>query len=255
MPEVFPEATQLEQWDYVRTRANFPPRDFVLEFALNTSGHIPGNVVEFGVATGDSTRVIRKVLDKIARKLPAARHKQIFACDSFKGLPERFEKAEVGTFACKPPRIRGVQIVKGYFQDSLDNELARQVGRVSFASLDADLYSSTLCALRWLTPLLQSGSLLLFDEFLGENASEKRAFEEWSAETGVKTVLIAEFLRDPSGWGERLDRRMLFQVVRPEEIPPRPKSWPRTQSWSIYSSPTLRPLVLLARRAKRALKG
>jgi hypothetical protein len=33
-----------------------------------------------------------------------------------------------------------------------------------------------MCALTWLTPLLGTGSLLLFDEFLGEQESEKRAF-------------------------------------------------------------------------------
>jgi len=242
------EDNKLDDWGYSKTRVNFPARDFVLEFALQTSGHIPGNVIEFGVASGDSTRVIRRALDNIERSLPAAMRKKIFACDSFKGLPEKFERAEVGTFACKPPRIRGVEIVEGYFEDTLDAELARRVGQLSFASLDADLYSSTLCALRWLTPLLHTGSLLLFDEFLGENESEKRAFEEWSSETGISTVLIAEFLRDPSGWGDKLDRRMLFQVVRSEEVRPRPLPW------TFRSSRTLRPLVSLARRAKLALK-
>jgi hypothetical protein len=216
---------------------------------MQTSGHIPGNIVEFGVANGDSTRVIRKALDRIGRRSPEARRKKIFACDSFKGLTEKFENAEVGTFACKPPRIRGVEIVNGYFQDTLNADLAGRVGQVSFASLDADLYSSTLCALRWLTPLLHTGSLLLFDEYLGEKESEKRAFEDWSAETEVKTILIAEFLRDPSGWGETLDRRMLFQVVQSDEVRPKPTPW------TVRSSRALRPLVSLARRAKRAIKS
>jgi hypothetical protein len=106
-----------------------------------------------------------------------------------------------------------VEIVVGYFQDSLTDELARRVGSVSFASFDADLYSSTTCALRWLTPLLHTGSLLLFDEFLGENESEKRAFEDWSRATSLETIKIAEFGREPSGWGAKLDERALFQVI------------------------------------------
>jgi hypothetical protein len=36
----------------------------------------------------------------------------------------------------------------------------------SLASLDTDLESSTTCALRWLTLLLDHGSLLLFDDVL-----------------------------------------------------------------------------------------
>jgi len=38
--------------------------------------------------------------------------------------PEKYEKMEVGTFATDPPKIRGVKIVKGYFEDSLTPQLA-----------------------------------------------------------------------------------------------------------------------------------
>src|SRR4029079_8985852 len=136
-----------------------------------------------------------------------------FACDSFQGLPERYENAGVGAFACTPPTIPGVHIVEGFFEDSLTPELAARVGRVALASLDADVYSSTLCALRWLTPLLGTGSLLLFDQFLGENAAEKRAFENWSGESGIRTVRVASFAREPAGLGDILEERALFQVV------------------------------------------
>jgi hypothetical protein len=44
-----------------------------------------------------------------------------------------------------------------------------EVGQVSLAHFDADPYSSTACALEWITPLLHGGSLLLFDEFFGED--------------------------------------------------------------------------------------
>ena len=113
-----------------------------------------------------------------------------------------------------------MHIVEGYFEDSLTPELARRVGRVALASLDADVYSSTLCALRWLTPLLDAGSLLLFDEYLGAGGTaECRAHTDWARETGLHTVRIAEFLRETSGQsgnrdhGATPDRRVLFQVV------------------------------------------
>jgi hypothetical protein len=185
----------------------------VLELGVRLSFRVPGNIVEFGVAEGYSTRTLRNALTQCERGQLRGPHKSIFACDSFEGLTERFENAAPGTFACDPPSIRGVQIVKGYYEDSLTAQLARRVGAVAFASLDADLYSSTLTALRWLTPLLGTGSLLLFDEYLGENASEHRAHEDWCQETGTQTFLLAEFLRDPSGWSTNPDRRTLFQVV------------------------------------------
>ncbi|QSX73837.1 class I SAM-dependent methyltransferase [Lysobacter arenosi] len=204
-------ALDVHDWGYLDRRITVTPKRTVLELCVALSRRVPGNIVEFGVAKGESTRILRRALGHS--------NKRIYACDSFEGLSEKFENAEVGTFACEPPRIRGVEIVKGYFEQSLTPELAARVGRVSFASLDADLYSSTLCALTWLTPLLGSGSLLLFDEFLGEKESEKRAFEDWSKETGLRTVRIAEFVREPSGWGTRIDKRPLFQVVGDDLLP------------------------------------
>ena len=199
------------EWDYLRPRVNFAPRNLVLELCVQLAQRVPGNIIEFGVAEGHSTRVLRRSSRRSG--------KHVFACDSFKGLPEKFENAEKGTFACEPPRIRGVEIVAGYFEESLTEDLAKRVGRIALASLDADLYSSTMCALKWLTPLLHTGSILVFDEFLGEKESEKRAFEDWTRETGIQTVQVAEFLREPSGWGSKIDLRTVFQVVSKEVLP------------------------------------
>jgi methyltransferase family protein len=207
-------------WPELRRRVAFPGHDMVLELAVELAVGVPGNVIEFGVAYGNSTRVLRRALRRRQRGQLLGPRKEIFACDSFEGLPERYENLGVGAFACAPPKIPGVHIVEGSFEDSLTPELAERVGRVALASFDADLYSSTICALRWLTPLLGAGSLLLFDQYLGAGGTgECRAHEEWSRETGVQTVRLAEFLRETSGrggnpdHGSTPDRRVLFQVV------------------------------------------
>jgi predicted O-methyltransferase YrrM len=205
-----PILTETADWSHVGERTALISRASVLRTCVELSKEVPGNIIEFGVADGGSTRVIARTARGSGKK--------IFACDSFEGLPEAYENAAVGTFACDPPRIAGVEIVKGYFEDSLTDDLAKRVGRVAFASLDADLYSSTKCALHWLTPLLGSGSLLLFDEFLGENGAEKRAFEEWARECGVSVIRIGYFLREPSGWGSKIDARALYQVVANEPL-------------------------------------
>lgn len=205
--------SEVVDWARLGPQVRFFTREEVLELVVKLSSGVSGAIIEFGVAEGNSTRCIRRVLTELEKQQPAGSRKKIYACDSFRGLPEKFEKAEVGTFACDPPNIPGVELVIGYFDQSLTPELAEKVGPVSFASFDADLYSSTTCALRWITPLLHPGSLLLFDEFLGENESEKRAFEDWSKESGVRTIKIAELEREPSGWGSKLDRRVLYQVV------------------------------------------
>ncbi len=217
----------LPEWERLQGMCNLVARDFTLEIAVRLSLFVPGHIVEFGVYQGQSTMAIRRALDKWSRAYPRglAPRKRIFACDSFQGLPEKYEKLQEGAFACAVPDLPGVDIVKGYFQDSLTPELAREVGAVSFAHLDADLYSSTTCALTWLTPLLHTGSLLLFDEFLGEQESEKRALEDWSRKTGLQCLPVAEFLRPPSGHGDRLDKRALYQVLGPEPGLPGGAEW------------------------------
>jgi len=102
------------------------------------------------------------------------------------------------------PTLRGVRIVDGIFEPSLTADLAAEIGRVSLAHFDADLYESTRCALDWLTPLVGAGTLLLFDEFAGEDPAEARAFSEWCQPTGVRAVLLALFGRGPSGKGATL---------------------------------------------------
>src|SRR5262249_14591992 len=115
-----------KDWSYVEPRINLHSRESILEIVEQLSQRVDDNRVEFGVAEGHSTRIIRRVLTQLERDQVGGRHKKIFACDSFKGLTEKFENAEVGTFACEPPIIPGVEIVEGYFQDSLTPELAQR---------------------------------------------------------------------------------------------------------------------------------
>jgi len=204
----------MRDWSDVKSHVTPVPRQTVLDLAVRLAHPVAGDIIEFGVWEGESARAIRASLDRCEQESPGLPRKHVFACDSFKGLPERFEQLEVGAFACDPPEIPGVEIVVGLFQDSLTDAFARRVGSVSFAFLDADLYSSTRCALDWLTPLVHPGTLLLFDEFLGEQASERRAFDDWSRHAGVETMLVADFLRNPSGCSlHHADRRVLYQIV------------------------------------------
>ncbi len=186
----------------MKNEAKYLSRDIGLELGVRLTADLPGCIMEFGVASGGSTRVLRHHSKK-----------PIYALDSFEGLRESYERLEVGHFAGPVPDIPGVNFVKGYFEDTCTEELAARVGRVAFAHLDADLYSSTLFALRWLTPLFVDGSMILFDEFIGSDRAEARAFAEWQAETGMTVVRLAEFDRDPSGGGDIPDKRILFQVV------------------------------------------
>ncbi|MHB1207191.1 MAG: TylF/MycF/NovP-related O-methyltransferase, partial [Rhodospirillaceae bacterium] len=223
----------LEQRPELIEQTNFLSRGAVLAACVRLALRVPGNIMEFGVADGSSTRVIRRTLRE-ARWNPflAERRKRIFACDSFEGLAEKFEDAGVGAFAGRVPRISGVTFVKGYFENTLTPALRAEVGQVAFAHLDADLYSSTQTVLNWLTPMLGTGSLLLFDEFMGHDHSERRAFDEWRESRNMTVVRLAEFDRDPSGFGRgRPDRRALYQVIGSNRLTFKPQR--SSLAWSI----------------------
>ena len=205
-------------WGELRGHVTFPSRDQVLELAVQLARPIPGHIVEFGVFKGRSTRTLRDELWRTSLWDRRQRGKRIYACDSFRGLPEAYENLPAGNFATLVPRLTRVRVIEGFFEDSLTPELARSVGKVSLAHFDADLESATGCALDWLTQLLQPGSLLLFDEFLGEDPAEERAFLEWSRRTGVTTALLAMFGREPAGRVDTVDRRALFQVAGQQQI-------------------------------------
>lgn len=209
-------------WTETAGHVTYPSRSQVIELAVQLARPIPGHIIEFGVWKGDSIRVIRDELWRSAIWDRAQRQKRIYACDSFAGLPDDYEHLPAGTFATPVPTLRGVRIVDGFFESSLTADLAAEIGRVSLAHFDADLYESTRCALDWLTPLVGAGTLLLFDEFAGEDPAEARAFSEWCQATGVRAVLLALFGRGPSGKGARTDRRALFQIVTDEPIRPAP---------------------------------
>lgn len=215
-----------EDWTGIRGKVTFPSRAQVIELSVQLSRAVPGHIIEFGTWKGYSTRVIRDELWRSKLWDRRQRSKRIYACDSFEGLPESYEHLRAGTFATPVPRLKGIRIVEGFFEDSLTPKLAAEVKRVSLVHLDADLESATTHALNWVTPLLTDGSLLLFDEFFGEDPAEYRSLLAWSEKTGTRTALIALFGREPSGKGEMTDRRALFQVIGNREVKKVPPLFP-----------------------------
>merc|ERR1712087_704292 len=66
--------------------------------------------------------------------------------------------------------------------ESLPPFLASHSGPVSFIHVDSDLYSSAISVLQLLTPRIQPGAVLVFDELInypGFREGEMRALYEW----------------------------------------------------------------------------
>lgn len=140
-----------------------------------------GTALEFGVGGGASTRLI-------------AAHMPVVGFDSWLGLPENWRPGyPKGMFAAMPPDIDGVDLVDGWFDDTVPEFDFEASGHIGLVHLDADLYSSTAVALENAGPHLQAGAVLVFDEFhsyLGCEAHEQQAFSEFLDYSGFDYRVI-----------------------------------------------------------------
>ena len=150
----------------------------------------PGDFLEFGTLDGRSLTLAWHVLNKRVRRF--------FGFDSFEGIigANSDEAWQDGTFVsnratlhfnmevagCDMARFVSVQ---GNFIGGLTPNLYEELGLdvCLVAHIDCDVYSPAKAALDFLTPLLRQGSVLLFDDFHGNAASnrtgERRALREW----------------------------------------------------------------------------
>lgn len=156
----------------------------------------PGDYLEFGVYRGSCFISAYKLATR--KRLPM----RFYAFDSFEGLPEPddvesgYNHFSAGQYACSQNEFRSilkkarvnldrVTLIPGFFETSLRSDEVRSlpIKRIAVAWVDCDLYSSTVPVLEYLTPLLTSGSVLVFDDwfsFGGDPAAgELRAVREW----------------------------------------------------------------------------
>lgn len=140
--------------------------------------------MEFGVYQGATTRYWSKLLSHPASKL--------HGFDSFEGLPEDWSSAAgKGHFSASgtiptvdDPRVK---FFKGWFDQTLP---AYQVPdhEVLALNFDADLYSSTKCALDRMSTYIVPGTYLYFDEF-SDLQHEFRAFMEFCSSSSRRFVV------------------------------------------------------------------
>ncbi|MBI5166002.1 MAG: class I SAM-dependent methyltransferase [Magnetospirillum sp.] len=157
----------------------------LLRHAL-TAAAVPGLVIEFGVRRGTSIAV-----------LAAAAVQEVHGFDSFEGLPEAWGSAPQGvltTGRCLPAVAGNVRLHAGWFADTVAPVLAAHPGPLRLANIDSDLYSSAKTVLDALGPRLVPGSVLVFDEMIGNRHwrdHEWKAWHEHAAATGRRWEAFA----------------------------------------------------------------
>ena len=159
---------------------------------------IPGGLyLEFGVHDGTSINFVAE----------SVKPKKVYGFDSFEGLPEDWERGndvyKKGHFDLKGnlPKVKeNVELIKGFFEDSLKPWLETHAQVVSFLHIDCDLYSGAKYVLKELNHLIAPGTVIVFDELCDWKNSgiypawedgEWKALNEWLSECGRKVNVLS----------------------------------------------------------------
>ena len=111
---------------------------------------------EFGVWRGASFRYLLKSLGRG------------FGFDAFKGLPEAWHDNSQGSYDSggEAPVLDGGEFIVGEFEHTLPKFFSNPREIASVINFDADLYSSTICALNYAKNVIDEKTILIFDEML-----------------------------------------------------------------------------------------
>ena len=122
--------------------------------------------------------------------------KKGFGFDTFSGLPEDWHDEQKGTYSSFGviPKIEGGEFIVGKFEDTLPKFFSTEQPMASLINFDADLYSSTLCALNNSNKVIDEKTILVFDEFLTNDKWEEdefKALNEFCDKLGYSYDVIA----------------------------------------------------------------
>ena len=102
-----------------------------------------------------------------------------FGFDTFTGIPEKWHDNPAGTYSSfgSIPQISGGEFIVGKFEDTLPKFFSKKRSVASLINFDADLYSSTICALNNAKDIIDADTILVFDEFLMNDRWEEDEYK------------------------------------------------------------------------------
>lgn len=162
---------------------------------------VPGDVVELGCNSGESTIVMRMIMNNLASD------KKLHAFDSFEGLPEltgtdQKDSVYVPGFMAVSPNelttsfntlgLRLPEIHKGWFEDTVPSQLPEQI---CFALIDGDLYESTMQVLPHVYARMPPGAIGMIAVYYDQELLPRKGIEGCYSSPGVKRA-VDEFFAD-----------------------------------------------------------
>lgn len=164
---------------------------------------IDGDYLEFGVFEGTSFIDTYKLIEskiEISTRSAVGRKMLMFGFDSFKGLPKISKKDTLissETYKNKKKWVEGqmnisqkdveklfdshymdntkYKLISGFYKDKLTKETLELLGikKSAIVNIDCDLYDSTLTALNFIKPTLQTGTILIMDDYFHFRGDKK----------------------------------------------------------------------------------
>ena len=158
-----------------------------------------GDYYEFGLYAGCSFHHAQVEADRLG--LP--KEMNFWGFDSFQGIPQATNGEQTtfgagGNYACDRATVERlhnqfgvdwsrVHLIEGWYDDTLTKTLTVEKGMkpASVVLVDCDLYQSTVPVLKFIEPLLQDRTIIIFDDWGsfgaedGEVKGEKKAFREF----------------------------------------------------------------------------
>jgi predicted O-methyltransferase YrrM len=151
-------------------------------FSFEVLAQRPGHVLDFGVATGESTIMLGNALLN-------TQNRTVVGFDAFLGIRDAWSKPD------RPPGAMSlggvvpaslvdhekVDVRVGWVEDTLPLFLQERPDSAGLVHLDMDVFPPTKFVLEALRPVLRPGSLLVFDDyfgFIGWQNHSHRAFAE-----------------------------------------------------------------------------
>ncbi len=184
------------------------------------TNRIDGVYMEFGCHEANTFRMALNILGKFNQPYKISK---FIAFDSFEGMPkpQNIDKQKIWRAGLNHTTIEKfnelikkdiyrVEVVKGFYENSLKNYNINKDCQISLAYIDCDYYESTKCVLNFLEDKISHGSIIFFDdwncyycddergqrkaltEFRVRNIGRFKLNEFYTSKTGGKSFIINE---------------------------------------------------------------